>query len=182
MKNNPLLLLSSLLVGAFLFTSCATTHPNSKLLIGKWKPVSVEKYIDPNAVPEVSTTTDNAPQTTAAAQPGKTRAADSSRVGTKANVQPGQPGQRKDAALERFMKMEERAEFEVFANGAAVKYYYPNPIKAKWKMKSKGTKVVVKGVANDRKFVIEILEITDTKCTVIERTDAGDLKVSYTKL
>lgn len=179
MKRYSLLFLPSLLVGAFLFTSCATTHPNSKLLIGKWKPVSVEKYVDPNDVPDVTNTNDNAPTTAATIQPAKTRAADSSRSGGNSNVQ---PGQRQSAALDRLIRMEERAEFEVFANGAAVKYYYPNPIKAKWKMKAKGTKVVVKGVANDRKFVIEIFEITDNSCTMIERTEVGDLKVKYTKL
>lgn len=184
MKNNRLLLFCLFILGMVFFSSCATTHPNSKLIIGRWKPESVEKYIDPNSAPTPATQSDNSGMQPGSnsAQPVKARPGDSARNAGKGGAQAGNAEQRMASALDRLIKMEQRAEFEVFPNGTAVKMYHPAPIKAKWKMKGKGKRVVVKKIDGDRKFVIDILELTETRCVLIEHTDAGDLKIVYTKL
>jgi hypothetical protein len=181
MKNNRLLIFCLFVLGVVFMSSCVTTHPNAKLIVGKWKPESVEKYIDPNAVPEPQTAASGQPGANAA-QPVKAKAGDSSRsAGAAGGAQAESPEQRMGAALDRLIRSEQRADFEVYDNGKAVKMYYPKPLKVKWKMKSKGTRVVAKELEGDRKFVIDILEITETRCVIIEHTRAGDLKIAYIK-
>ncbi len=180
MKNNRLLIFSLFLFGVVFVSSCATTHPNAKLLVGTWKPESVEKYIDPNAIPEPqpAANTANAP----VIQPGKVKPGDSSKIsGAKGRAEAGQAGQRKEAALDRLIRSEQRAEFQIFENGTAVKTFYPKPLKTKWKMKKKGTRVVAKELDGDRKFVVDLVDISERRCTIIEHTQAGDLKIVYIK-
>jgi len=175
MKRTQATLFSLLFLSLFLITSCAVVYPNQKLIIGRWKTESVEKYIDPHAAPAVKAETH-------AAQPVKARPSDTTnKPGGSVNAQQIQIDQRKVAMFERFIRSEERSTLEVSPSGTAAKFFPGKSYKLKWKMKSKGMRVSVKDFDSNRKFDIDILEITDKRLVIIEHTELGDLKIVYSK-
>jgi hypothetical protein len=46
-------------------------------------------------------------------------------------------------------------------------------------MKAKGSKIIAKGVENNVKFVIELLEVTNDQIVVLEHSPVGDIKITY---
>ncbi len=166
-----------MMLGILILSSCVTVHPNQKLLIGSWKPESVVKYVDQNTVQAPSATT----STPATAQPVKAKSADTSGKG-RAPATPAVPIDQKMALmLDRLIVAEERSTLDISANGTGAKIYHGKVLKAKWKLKAKGTRIVGKELEGGRKFVADIVEISDKRLVVIERTQVGDMKVVYIK-
>jgi hypothetical protein len=145
-------------------TSCGiTSHPNEKLIVGKWRPVKVEKIVDSSALQ-----------------------AGASMKGTpgKKQTRPGSPAgeggaARKEAIFDRFIQSEMQATMEIFANKTAIKNYPGKPLNVTWKMKGKGTRIIAKNVGNKTTIVIDILAIDKERIVVMEHTRGGDVKISY---
>jgi hypothetical protein len=145
-------------------TSCSVApHPNEQLIVGTWKTIKVEKIIDPSA-PQAAPArpVDTARQKSMSGRPGGDNT-----------------GAKREATLDRMVQAEMRATMEILPNKTAVKNFHNKPIHLTWKMKGKGTRIVAKNVENNRKFVIEILEISKERIVVIEETPLGDLKIVY---
>jgi len=168
----PINLLSILFI-IIIFASCSITqHPNEKIIIGKWRPVSVEKVVDSSIIQAQATLTGNSGQQQAV--PGKT--------GGRGGAGGGGNASKQEMALDRLVQAEMRATLEIFPNKTAVKDYHGKTMHATWKMKSKGTKIVAKNVENKMKFVLEILEINKERIVVLEHAQIGDVKITYEKV
>ena len=164
MNKRRIITVCTLALAIFFMTSCGITpHPNETIIVGKWRPVSVEKIVDSSALQA------------AASLEGSS---------VKGNSRSGLPGgsveaSRKEATLDRLVQSEMRATMEIFPNKTAVKNFPGKPLQATWKMKGKGTRIVAKNVENKMKFVIEILEIDKERIVVIEHAPVGDIKITY---
>jgi hypothetical protein len=164
-------------LGVLILSSCVTIHPNQKLLVGSWKPESVEKYVDPNAVQAAQATS----ATPATAQQVKAKSSDTTGKARTGATSAVPPDQKMTQLLDRMILAEQRSTLEINANGTGAKVYHGKVLKAKWKLKAKGTRIVGKELEGGRKFVADILEISERRLVVIERTQIGDLKVAYIK-
>ena len=180
MKEHKLLSLIALILIMVLAYSCKVTYPNEKLLIGKWRPVKIDKYTEPGTVPATT-----AKPASISVKPGPTKPsipqdsasinAESTGVGTATEVE-------KENRLSRSIRAEERTSLEIFREKkTVVKTYQGKPFKGTWKMKNKGTQVVAKDNLSGRKFIIDIMHINDTSVVVLERLPWGNLKITYHK-
>lgn len=157
-----------------LFSVSAKTHPNEKLLVGKWRAVSVEKIL-----PETKPQQDAA--TTPTSDP-KTEPAGGARAGSKGSgTGTGDPKARAEEQFNRLYKAEQKSTLEIFADKTAVMDFHTYYVKATWKMKSNGKKVVAKNIKTKDKYVLEVLELTETKAVILERFPAGSLKITYAR-
>ncbi|MCX6277180.1 MAG: hypothetical protein NT004_03665 [Bacteroidetes bacterium] len=164
MNKNKQVNLLAFLIAAVLLASCGVlTHPNEKIIIGTWRPVTVEKVVDSSAIQAEASLKGN----TSAQKPGAAKPAGDGAVG------------RKDSELNRLVQMEQRATMEIFADKTAIKNYPGKPLRATWKMKGKGTRIVAKNLENNMTFTIEILEINKERIVVIEHAPVGDVKITY---
>ncbi|HNY01733.1 MAG TPA: hypothetical protein PKG48_04060 [Bacteroidales bacterium] len=168
MKRIHLYLFSFLLSIPLFLVSCgATSHPNEKVIAGKWVPVKVEKINDsPQPAPD------------ATVRPGE-------RAEQKAgapNAGAGDGGAaKKREALERLAHTEMHAVMEINPDHTAVKNFPGRPLKASWKMKGRGKRIVARNLENKQKFTIDILEVTKERMVVIEHAPVGDLKITYAR-
>lgn len=164
MNRNKIFAFFALAVAIIAITSCgATSHPNEKLIVGKWNPVKVEKIVDSSALQAAAGKSDISVQK----QPQAAKPAGDGTV------------TRTESALDMLVHSEMRATMEIFANKTAIKNFPGKPIHATWKMKGRGTRLMAKNVENKIKFVIEILEINQDQIVVIEHARVGDIKITY---
>jgi hypothetical protein len=166
MNQNKHINLFAFLFAVFILASCGiTSHPNEKIVIGKWRPVTVEKIVDSSAL-----------------QAAASMAGNSDKKQSKDGRPAGDGGaSRKEAAFDRLVQSEQRATLEIFANKTAVKNYPGKPMNVTWKMKKKGTKIIARNVDNKMKFVLEVLEINKEQIVILEHAQVGDIKITYTR-
>ena len=164
MNKKRIIPFCTIAVAIVIMTSCAvTSHPNEKLIVGTWRPVKVEKVVDSTALPAAASKPTEATQI-------KAKSAKPSGGGNNERVK---------TSLERLMQVEMRTNLQIFENKTAIKNYAGKPMKATWKMKGHGTRIIAKATENKTRFVIEILEINKERLVVIEHAPAGDLQVTY---
>ena len=147
--------------------SCAVTHPNEQLIVGDWKPVKAEKYIPP---PKESKT--------------KQVPADSAKMARKAQKQfKEEPAgdSKQDNQWERMVVTELRSPITVYPNKTVSKFYPGKTAKGTWKLKKKGTRIIAKESQTNKKLTMDILQVTETTATVIERFPFGDIKIEYVR-
>jgi len=151
--------LSCLSFGILFLVSCATTSPNLQMVIGSWKPLTIEKY-QPDVKPN-----------------------DTSKVqSTKANAEVSDRQLMDDEKNFRFMKEELSASFEIRTDKTATKYYHgSNNKKATWKMNRKGTMITTKEIATGIKYKLEIVKVTETNLMIIEKLPFGEFKIFYAR-
>ncbi|MCX6244978.1 MAG: hypothetical protein NTU98_09765 [Bacteroidetes bacterium] len=147
-------------------TSYAGTHPNQKKLIGTWKAVKVERYNMPSMPAQASSTA--SPASKAKATPGDT-------------VSAANQAKKMEEQLARIIQVEERSTLTINADKTAVKEVPGKTIHAKWKLKNKGTKLIVDLQETGKKMNIDILRINDTSIVVVTNLPVGGLKVTYKK-
>jgi hypothetical protein len=170
MNKKSILTIFTIAIAAYILSSCSvTSHPNEQTIIGKWKPVKVEKVLD------------SAAMKAEASLKGDTPGQNPPKPGTSA-VEGGGANTRQEANLDRLVQSEMRAIMEIFPNHTAVKNFPGKPLNATWKMKGKGKRIVAKNVENKMKFTIEILEISKEQITVIEHAPVGDIKIVYERV
>jgi hypothetical protein len=162
-------------VGALL-TSCATTSPNEALIVGKWNPVTVEKILPEKAAAQGQGTT--------TATPGGTAASGNDQPQARKEGKGGGSGENYAKAEEKFNRLyraEQKATLEIYADKSAVKNFGGTMVKATWKMKPNGKKVIAKNVKTKEKYVLEILELSETQAVIQENLPMGALKITYAK-
>ncbi len=151
----------------WIISSCSvTSHPYETMILGKWKPLKVEKFIDSAAYKAVM-----ASQATAGEKTEKGN-----------QIVRGTSPDKLTAALDRLFQAESRAEMEVFADKTVVKKYTQKEIKATWKMKGNGTRMNVKNIDNKRKYTIDLLEVSKEQVVLLEHVPVGDIKITYVRL
>lgn len=207
---------ATLMVVVYAMSSCSvTSHPNEKLLYGKWKPEKVERVYTqeekqkmeeiqkkqavtpqqqagtatqvkktgrgkPGSTTPVTTTATTTTQQAGTTTPVETRkpvAGDGSREGTEA-----QALARREAAMNRMIQSEQRADLVISEDKTAVKTYPGNPIKATWKLKGNGTVFVAKNTKTKEKYAFDILELTENRAVIQEDLPMGSLKITYVKV
>jgi hypothetical protein len=167
-KRNPLLLISLVVLAAFLF-SCASTHPNAKILVGSWKPESAEKYIDPAKAKKEEQKKEANADSSKMAKNSKTPSNDMTAE------------QKTEAEWARMVNTEKRTPLVVKADNTLEKTYHNKTIKGTWKLKRHGTRIIMVESTTGQKLQADILEISDTTIVVVERLPVGDIKVKYIK-
>jgi len=154
------------LSSAFLITSCVTTYPNQKLLIGTWKTVKVEKSNIPATFGRTDPTALRATPVTAPHSDSAAPAAQASKA---------------EQQLARLIQAESRSTMTINADKTAVKEYPGKTIHGTWKFKN-NTNVQVVSKETDKKVLFEILKINDTLAIVKEPLPVGELKITYKKI
>jgi hypothetical protein len=176
MTRTKLLPLSLFAIALFILASCSiTSHPNEKIIIGKWQPMRVEKIVDSSALMAAGA---NAGDSTVKndANPAKSASGKKGGGSGSGNVA------RKGATLDRLAQSEMRATLEINADKTAVKNFPGNPLRATWKMKGKGTRIVAKNKSTKQKFVIDIVDLSADEVIILEHAPVGDLRITYTRI
>ncbi|HPS72879.1 MAG TPA: hypothetical protein PLD52_01145 [Bacteroidales bacterium] len=173
-----------LVVFTTFMASAGKLTSKEQLLVGKWKPVSVERIDIPQAagnaamdkkIPGTPAPEGQAKENTQSGQPAQTGKVVSDKGGKETSERS------EGDKLERFIRGEERAPLTIFADHTAMKEYRKNIIKASWKMKASGKKIVVRNIKNKEKYTLKVLELTETQLVIIEKLPAGSLKITYTR-
>ena len=151
---------------AFLITSCATTYPNQKLLIGTWRTVKVEKSNIPATLGRTDPTALRATPITAPHNDTTGGVKETSKA---------------EQQLERLIKAESRSTMTINVDKTAVKEYPGKTIHGTWKFKN-NTHLLVVSKETDKKVLFEILKINDTLAIVKEPLPVGELKITYKKI
>ncbi len=171
-------------------TSCATTHPNEKLIVGNWKPVKAEQYFTEEELEEIekiqsqstqqrqASGTEKSQTTTGGATATTPTSATQTR-GKEGNIGGGQNIQ---ADLNRLIQAEGRAQMVIYPDHSAAKFYRGRTVKATWKLRGNGTVLVAKDLEKKDKYRIDILEISDSKMVVVENLPIGGIKITYKKV
>jgi hypothetical protein len=150
---------------AFLVSSCAVFYPNQKKLIGTWKAVKVEKL-------EVNVPTAQAP---AAGTEAKTR------TGEGKSSAGGPDSAKIEKQISRMIDNEMKSTLTINADKTAIKEYSGKTIHATWKLKKRGTRLLVNTKETGKKLTLDILHINDTSVIVKATVPYGSMKVSYRK-
>lgn len=167
---NRILTVLTIVLIASLVTSCASMQPNQKKLIGTWKVVKIEKY----NIPSVPAQTSSA--ASSASKASKTTAAPSD-TSASASAQAA----KFEEKLAKMIRTEEHSLLIFNADKTAVKETPGKTMHATWKLKKKGTHLVVDVKESGKKMDIDILHINDTSITAITKLPVGGLKVTYRK-
>jgi hypothetical protein len=175
MRTNPLITLV-LIALSTLFTSCATFHSNQKLIVGKWKPVKVEKMLLDDK--KQAGTTPSAGTTTPVSNDTAMRAKMDAKGGGTGS---GDAMAKSPDKISMLYLSEQKVTLEFAANKTAVKDYRGKTIKATWKMKLTGKKIVLTDMKTNEKLVLEIVELTETQAVIIEKLPFASVKVTYAR-
>jgi hypothetical protein len=171
MRMNKLFTLITIVISATIITSCATTQPREKLLVGTWIPLKVDSYVSPyqkvSAIPEkkvkVTDTTTTEQQNTEL-----TSAAASAE-------------EKKAKQLEHFFGTQIRTKIKVNADKTCEIQAPGKSTNATWKLKKKGTILAIKETVSGKKRILELVQLNDTSAMIIQRTKTGDFIARYRK-
>lgn len=169
-----------------LFSSCATTHhPNEALIVGEWSPVRAEKYFTEEEEAQLksmqSNSQGNASVKNDPKSPPAGPASSASPAGSSAQGEVREGTQNIDAALDRLIRAESRANIIIYPDKTAVKFYRERIVKATWKLRRNGTVFVARDLQNKEKYRIDILEVNETQMVVVENLPVGGIRITYTK-
>lgn len=158
-----------LLLMGIILVSCSTTNPKSKLLIGTWKAHKASAYYptgkEPIAIPEMNNT-DSTQKTVI-----------ETRVPKGADVD----DEVKMGRLRRIIDAQQQATIKINADKTGEVIFPGRTLQTTWKMKKKGTNLIVKDIESGQKRVLEFVFINDTIAVAIQNTEAGDIIVRYRK-
>jgi len=177
MKNHQNLRSLFFISLVWLITSCATTHPNEKLIVGTWRTVKVEKYVDESAMKA------------AAATPSSKTGSNVNRTETTSPNDPQRGIQSTDAErenkvqnkLNRLIQSEERAVLVIDSGHFASKQYPGTLKRATWKMKPNGMVIIAKNLENKERVRMEIEEISENQAVIIQELPVGSLRITYAR-
>ena len=169
---NRILTILIVVLIASMGSSYAGTHPNQKKLIGTWKTVKVERYNIPNLQAQAASSASNS------STAPKTKATQGDTTAQNAAVQ----AKKMEEQLARIISTEERSTLTINADKTAIKEVPGKTIHAKWKLKNKGTKLIVDLKESGKRMDIDILKINDTSIVAVSNLPVGGLKVTYKKV
>ena len=148
-----------------LISSCAI-QPIQKRLIGTWKVVNVDPIYFTNLQEKI-----------AYVQKHK-----NDKIDTVTNQAKPMEITKAEAQKERMIQSELRSTFTVYADKTAIKEYSGKTVHAKWKLKDKGTNLVVKTKESGKTITFHIQQLTDTSALFTATSPAGKYKISYKKV
>ncbi len=177
MKNHKNLRSLLFIALVLLITSCATTHPNEKLIVGTWRTVKVEKYVDESAMkaaanapaPKTGSNVNRTEPTSQSDPPRETQSTDPERDNKVQNK------------LNRLIQSEERAVLVIDSGHFASKQYPGTLKRATWKMKSNGMVIIAKNIENKERVRMEIEEISENQAVIIQELPVGSLRITYSR-
>lgn len=164
---------------SLLIFSCATQHPNQKMIIGNWSAQKVAPYTDPNA-PAVAPATASTPAQTARKI---TSAQDTSKMrrGEKGQTRtPEEIAAHRDQRFKQILRSEERSQLKIYPDKTAEKSFSGKMVKGKWKMNKAGNRLTAKSKGHG-KSVMDILYLNDSVLIAVEHFPIGDVQVKYVK-
>ena len=180
------------IAGCIVFlSSCVTTHPNEKLLIGEWKPVKVEKYFTPEEEAQLQKAQSQAAGVRPV--PGGEKPAGTNANTPQANpvpavsADPGRGGERSggknpEDELNKLIQVESRSNMKIYPDKTVEKFYRNKTIDATWKLKGQGTLLVLNVPEKGEKYRIDILQIEESNMVVVGNLPIGGIKITYEKV
>jgi len=174
MKMKRILILLLTVTVVFLISSCATTSPSQKYLIGTWKPVNIEKYNLP-----VHSRSD-------AGNEGKTN------PGTKGTTSSSDKdrqtyNERKQNAREELRSSltfysDNTSSLTFKANKTAIKESEGKTVNAKWKLTNHGTRLQINRKEPAEITTYDIIQINDTTAVVSESFSVLSMRITFKKV
>jgi hypothetical protein len=149
----------------FLISSCAI-QPIQKRLIGTWKVVNVDPIYFANLQEKIA----------------YVQELKSDKIDTVTNQAKPMEITKAEAQKERMIQSELRSTFTVYADKTAIKEYSGKTVHAKWKLKDKGTNLVVKTKESGKTITFHIQHLTDTSALFTATSPAGKYQISYKKV
>jgi len=165
--KNILLTLSAFVFILLLTGSCATTHPNEKILVGTWKAVKVEKIVD-----TLNLSAKNISKKTPSRKNVTTPKSETQEIAYSKGME----------ALDRFVKNEMNSTMVISPDKTAIRTFRGREAKVTWKMKGKGTRVVIKNPELGKTYVMEILSINKEEIVALVSSPIADIKLTYKKI
>jgi hypothetical protein len=153
------------LVIGLLISSCAV-QPVQKRLIGTWKAVKIEPFTLTGTPITISENIRNGPR--------------DRHDSTDLQPKPNNPS-KVEQQVERMVQSELRSTMTVNENKTAIKEYPGKTVHATWKLKNKGTTLVVKTKETDKTMTLYIQHITDTSAVFTTTSPVGKFKITYKK-
>lgn len=191
MKMKQWVLPGFILVVAVFFSSCVTIHPNEKLIVGEWKPVKVEKFFTPEEEEQLKNAQSQSTGTRPPAEVEKPAAAtgntsfsttpppptpDQGRGGERAG------GRNPEAELNKRMQVESRSNMMIFRDKTLEKFYREKTVEGTWKLKGKGSVLVIKVPERREIYRVDIIKIAEDSLVVVGTLPIGGIKITYEKI
>jgi hypothetical protein len=157
-----------IVVSFYFISSCSSTSPREKMLIGTWRPHKIAPYVPNNPGPAAITGMSTPDSTKSGKQ----------KTGTTKTATPDKGQQ---AQLQRLIDQQMRTTIKINANKTCEIKSRENTKSATWKLKKNGTNLVIKEDETGHKGTLEFVFINDTTAMAIQRTKAGDIIIRYRK-
>jgi hypothetical protein len=148
-----------------LISSCAI-QPIQKRLIGTWKVVNVDPIYFTNLQEKI-----------AYVQKHK-----NDKIDTVTNQAKQLEISKAEDQRERMIQSELHSTLTVNSDKTAIKEYPGKTVHAKWKLKDKGTNLVVKTKESGKTITFHIQHLTDTSALFTATSPAGKYQISYKKV
>jgi len=166
---NKLFTLISVIIFVYIMTSCAATQPREKQLVGTWRSNKVSPYVSKDQQ-ILSTNTKKITDTTNVAKHG-----------TENKSTTSFSDKRQAEQFQHFIDVQMRTTMKFNADKTGEIQFPGKTINAKWKLKKKGTILVVRDLDSGQKRSLELVFLHDTSAMAIQRTNFGDIIVRYSK-
>lgn len=164
MNMKRLLILFFTVSVAFLISSCATTSPNQRYLIGTWKPINVEKY------------------TLAAHQNPGAGERSSSSGKNKQTYNEQKQNTREELRSTLSFYSDNTSSLTFKSNKTAIKEIGGKTVNARWKLTDHGTHLVINSKEPAEITTYDIIHINDTTAVVSESFSVLSMKITYKKV
>jgi hypothetical protein len=171
MRMKKLFTLIAIVISVTIITSCATTQPREKFLVGTWIPLKVDSYVSPN-------------QKVSAIPAKKVKVADTTtteQLNTELTSAAANAEEKKAKQLEHFFATQMRTKIKVNSDKTCEIQAPGKSTNATWKLKNKGTILAIKETVSGKKRILELVQLNDTSALIIHRSPTGDFIGSYKK-
>ncbi len=169
MRMNKLFTLISVLISVYIITSCAATLPREKMLAGTWEPQKIVPYVSNKQRGPVIVSTKNTDTTNLEKQKTENKS-------TSAAV-----NERQAEQIQHFIGAQMRTTMKLNADKTCEIQLPEKLINANWKLKKKGTILVIRNSESGKKNSLELVFVNDTTAMAIQRSNVGDFIVKYRK-
>jgi|GEM_PF-6002044 len=169
MRIMKLFTLFSFVITLFFVTSVSAMNQREKMLIGSWKPVKIAPYVQSTHHDAVAKTK---------------KVADTSSIvkkDTGKETIAAKDAKKKADQLQHYMDTQMRTTFTLNADKTCKIQNPGKAIEGKWKLKKKGSCLVIKVPGMTQSGTLELVTLSDTVAMAIQRTNLGDMIIRYRK-
>ena len=169
MRIKKLFTLFSFIITLFFVTSVSAMNQREKMLVGSWKPVKIAPYVQ-NKHNDPVVKTRKVADTTA----GVKKDTGKETIAVK-------DAKKKADQLQHYMDTQMRTTFTLNADKTCRIQNPSKEIEGKWKLKKKGSSLVIKVPGMTQNGTLELVTLNDTVAMAIQRTNLGDMIIRYRK-